>query len=69
MTNDDLFVTAANNGTGINSECHQLIGKLRETISLLKDELRHKQVTIKNLIDVIENFKVVSENKDTRNRE
>ena len=69
VTNDDLFVTVANNGTEINSECHQLIGKLRETISLLKDELRHKQVTIKNLIDVIENFKVVSENKDTRNRE
>ena len=69
VTNDDLFVTVANNGTEINSECHQLIGKLRETISLLKDELRHKLVAINNLIDVIKNFTVVSENKHTRNRE
>ena len=35
----------ANKGTENDSDCHQLIGTLRETISLLKDELRNKQVT------------------------
>ena len=34
-TNDDLFVMVANKGTENDSECHQLIGTLRETISLL----------------------------------
>ena len=57
-TNDGLFVTVANKGTKTDSECHQLIGTLRETISLLKDELRNKQVTINNLIDVIKNLTV-----------
>ena len=41
-TNDDLFVTVANKGTETDSNCHQLIGTLRETVSLLKDELRNK---------------------------
>ena len=44
-TNGDLFVIAANKGTETDSDCHQFIGILRETISLLKDELRNKQVT------------------------
>ena len=67
-TNDDLFVMVANKGTETNSNCHQLIGTLRKTISLLKDELRNKQVTIDNLIDVIKNFTVI-ENKYTKNKE
>ena len=57
----------ANKVTETGSDCHQLIGTLRE-ISLLKDELRNKQVTIDNLIDVIKNF-TVNENKYTRNKE
>ena len=67
-TNDDLFVMVANKGTETNSNCHQLIGTLHKTISLLKDELRNKQVTIDNLIDVIKNFTVI-ENKYTKNKE
>ena len=66
--NDDLFVTVANKGTETDSDCHQLIGTLRETISLIKGEHRNKQVTIGNLIDVIKNFTVI-ENKYTRNKE
>ena len=58
----------ANKGTETDSDCHQLIGTLRETIALLKDELRNKQVTIDNLIDVIKNFTVIG-NKYTRNKE
>ena len=46
----------ANKGTETDSDCYQPIGTLRETISLLKDELRNNQVTIDNLIDVIKNF-------------
>ena len=67
-TNDDLFVMVAITGTGTDSDCHQLIATLRETIFLLKDELRNKQVTIDNLIDVSQNFTVI-ENKYTRNKE
>ena len=67
-TNDNLFVMVAITGTGTDSDCHQLIATLRETIFLLKDELRNKQVTIDNLIDVIKNFTVI-ENKYTRNKE
>ena len=67
-TNDDLFAMVANKGTETDSDCHQLIGTLRETIALLKDELRNKQVTIDNLIDVIKRFSVI-ENKYTRNKE
>ena len=37
-TNNDLFVMVVNKGTQTDSDCHQLIGTLRETISLLKDE-------------------------------
>ena len=67
-TNDNLFVMVANKDTETDSDCHQLIGTLRETISLLKDELRNKHVTIDNLIDVIKNFTVIK-NKYTRNKE
>ena len=67
-TNDDLFVMVANKGTETESDCYQLIATLHETISLLKDELRNKQVTIDNLIDVIKNFTVIG-NKYTRNKE
>ena len=67
-TNDDLFAMVENKSTETDSDCHQLIGTLRETISLLKDELRSKQVTIDNLIDVIKNFTVIG-NKYTRNKE
>ena len=66
-TNDDLFLMVANKGTETDSDCHQLIATLRETISLLKDELRNKQVTIDNLIDVIKNFTVL-ENKYTKTK-
>ena len=44
-TNGDLFVMVANKGTETDSDYHQLIATLRETISSLKDELRSKQVT------------------------
>ena len=54
----------ANKGTETDSESYQLIGTLRETISLLKDEIRNKQVTINSLIDVIKSFTPV----DTRRR-
>ena len=42
--------------------------KVQRTISLLKDELSNKQITIDNLTDVIKNFTVI-ENKYTRNKE
>ena len=42
--------------------------KVQATISLLKDELSNKQITIDNLTDVIKNFTVI-ENKYTRNKE
>ena len=67
-TNGELFVMVANKGTDTDSDYHQLIGTLRETISLLEDKLRNKQVTIDNLIDVIKNFTVI-ENKYTKNKE
>ena len=67
-TNDDLFVMVANEGTETDRDSHQLIATLYESISLLKDELRNKQVTIDNLMDVIKNFMVI-ENKYTRNEE
>ena len=51
-TKSDLFVTMVKKGTETDSECHQLIVTLRETISLLKDELNNKQVTINNLVDI-----------------
>ena len=57
----------ANKDAETDSDCDQLIGTLRETIFLLKDELRNKQVTIDSLIDVIKNFTVI-ENKYTRNK-
>ena len=41
-TNDILFVTVANIGTDTDSESHQLIDTLGETISSLKDERRDK---------------------------
>ena len=66
--NNDLFVMMANKGRETNSDSHELIATLHETIFLLKDELRNKQVTIDNLIDVIKNFTVI-ENKYTRNKE
>ena len=58
----------ANKGTESDSDYHQLIGTLRETISLLEDELRNKQVTIDNLIDVIKNFTII-EKIYTRNKD
>ena len=66
-TNDDIFPTVANKSMVTDSEYRQL-DTLRETISSLRDELRNKQVTINNLIDVIKNF-TVNENKYTRNKE
>ena len=45
-TNDDLLVTMANKGTETDSKCHQLIGTLRKTISLLKDKRRDKKPLI-----------------------
>ena len=43
------------------------MGTLRETVYLLKDELRNKQVTINSLIDLIKNFTVI-ENKYARSK-
>ena len=68
LTNDDLFVTVASKGTETDSVCHQRIGPLHETVSLLKDELRDNQVTVNNLIVVMKNF-TANENKCTRNKE
>ena len=67
-TNDHLFLMVANKGTETDSDCHQLMATLCEIISLLKDELRNKQVTIDNLIDVIKSFTII-ENKYTKNKE
>ena len=58
-TNNDLFLMVANKGKETDSDCHQLIATLPETICLLKDEFRNKQVTIDNLIDIIKNFTVI----------
>ena len=58
----------ANKCTGTDNDYHQLIGTLRETISLLKDELRNRQLIIDNLIDVIKNF-TFNEKKYIRNKE
>ena len=66
-TCDNLFVTVTNKSTKNHSKCHQLTGTLCKIISLLKDELRDKQVTINNLIDVLKNL-TVSENKYARNK-
>ena len=66
-TNDDLFVMVTNKRTKTDGKYHQLTGTLCKTISLLKDELRDKQVTINNLIDVFINF-TGNENKYTRNK-
>ena len=66
--NDDLFAMVTNKVTESDSDCHQLTDTLRETISLFKDELMSKQVTINNLIAVIKNFTVI-ENKYARNKE
>ena len=68
LTNDDLFVTVASKGTETDSVCHQRIGPLHETISLLKDELRDNQLTVNNLIVVMKNF-TANENKCTINKE
>ena len=43
------------------------MGTLSETVYLLKDELRNKQVTINSLIDLIKNFTVI-ENKYVRSK-
>ena len=67
-TNDDLFVMVANKARETDSDCHQLIATLCETISLLKYKLRNKQVTIDNLIDAIKNFTVIGK-KYTKNKE
>ena len=61
-TCDNLFVTVTNKRTK-----NAITGTLCKTISLLKDELRDKQVTINNLIDVLKNL-TVNENKYTRNK-
>ena len=58
----------ASKSTKIDSDCHKLIGTLHKTISLLKNELRNKQVTIDNLIVVTKNF-TFNENKYTRKKE
>ena len=59
-TNGDFFVTVVNKGTETDSECHQLIVTLCETISLLKDELNNKQVTINNLVDITSSCAVLT---------
>ena len=66
-TNDDLFVMVTIKRTKTDGKYHQLTGTLCKTISLLKDELRDKQVTINNLIDVFINF-TGNENNYTRNK-
>ena len=47
----------ASKGTETDSDYHQLIGTLRKNVSLLKDEIRNKQVTIGNLIGLIKNLR------------
>ena len=70
-TNNNIFVTVTNKGTETDNKCHRLIGTLHETVSLLKDEPRNKQVTINNLIGVAKNFTVnkkVHKKQRTRNK-
>ena len=52
-SNDGLPVTVAHKSMETKSECYQLVGSLRETIDLLKVELKDKQAAINNLLDVI----------------
>ena len=52
-SNDGLSVTVAHKSTDTESDCYQLVGSLRETIDLLKVELKDKQAAINNLLDVI----------------
>ena len=52
-SNDGLSVTVAHKSTETESECYQLVSSLRETIDLLKIELKDKQATINNLLDII----------------
>ena len=66
-TNYNLFAVVANKDMENDNECHQFMGTLRETISFLKDEIKDKQVTINNLIDVAKNF-TVNENKHKSNK-
>ena len=58
----------ASKSAKIDSDCHKLRGTLHKTISLLKNELRNKQVTIDNLVVVTKNF-TFNENKYTRKKE
>lgn len=39
-------------------ECYQLVGSLREAIDLLMVELKDKQATINNLLDIINIFTI-----------
>lgn len=39
-------------------ECYQLVGSLRETIDLLMVELKDKQATTNNLLDIIKVFTI-----------
>ena len=61
-SNDALSVTIAHKSTETESECYQPVGSHRETIDLLKVELKDKQATINDLLDIIKSF-TESENK------
>ena len=63
-----MSVTVAHKSTEAESERYQLVGSLREIVDLLKVELKGKQATINNLLDIIKNF-TVNENKKDGNRE
>ena len=65
-SNNGLSVTVAHKSTQTEFKCYQLVGSLHETIDLLKVELKDKQATINNFIDINKNFRVNENKKDGR---
>ena len=67
-SNNSLSDTVAHKSTETESECFQLVGSLHETTDLLKIELKDKQATIINFINVIK-YVTVNEIKINGSRE
>ena len=60
--NDVFSVMVVRKSAGTEFECYQLVDSLRETIDLLKVELKDKGATISNLYNIFKNL-TVNENK------
>ena len=67
-SNNSLSDTVAHKSRETESECFQLVGSLHETIDLLKVELKDKQATIINFINIIK-YVTVNEIKINVSRE